>query len=195
MIRRMNPKLLALASGTVVLAVLMSGCERQQPVPPGSTVTPAASVGTQIDDTLVTTKVKAALVGDKEINGLGIKVETRKGVVQLSGFADNQAQVDRAITIARGIEGVTNIENGVSIRQGKASVGNTVDDGILTGKVKSALIQDPSVKALDIAVATSKGQVQLSGFVDNQAQIDQAIQVAKSVEGVTNVDNKMSVKK
>ena len=74
-------------------------------------------------------------------------------------------------------------------------MGNTVDDGIITAKVKSALLADPNVKSFDIAVVTRKGEVQLSGFVDNQAQIDQAIAIASKVEGVTRVGNEMSIKK
>ena len=79
--------------------------------------------------------------------------------------------------------------------QEAATVGNALDDGIITAKVKSALLSDPSVKSFDIAVATRKGDVQLSGFVDNQAQIDQAIDIARKVEGVTSVGNEMSIKK
>jgi len=70
-----------------------------------------------------------------------------------------------------------------------------VDDGIITAKVKSALLADPNVKSFDIAVVTRKGDVQLSGFVDNQAQIDLAIELARKVEGVANVGNEMSIKK
>ncbi len=176
-------------------ALLVLGCNRQEPVPPGAPPAPQTSVGTQIDDTVVTTKVKSALLGDQEMKGLGIKVETRKGTVQLSGFADSQAQVDRAITVARGVEGVKEVENSLTLKQGKVTVGNKVDDGIITAKVKSVLLSDPSVKAFDIAVATSKGEVQLSGFVDNQLQIEHAIEVARGVEGVRGVDNKMSLKK
>ena len=74
-------------------------------------------------------------------------------------------------------------------------MGNTVDDGIITAKVKSALLADPNVKSFDIAVVTRKGEVQLSGFVDSQAQIDQAIDLARKVEGVASVGNEMSIKK
>ena len=182
---------IVLAVGAVALA---AGCNRQESVPPGTAVVPQTTVGTKIDDTVVTTKVKSALVADQEIKGLQFQVETRKGVVQLSGFADNQGQIDRAINVARSVEGVNGVENGVTLKAGKVTVGNKVDDGIVTAKVKSALLADPSVKALDIAVATSKGAVQLSGFVDNQAQIDQAILVAKGIEGVAGVESKMSIK-
>ena len=183
---------MALAAAT---SLFVSGCNRQEPVPPGASLPAKTTVGTEIDDTLVTTKVKTALLNDQEVKGLGIKVETRKGTVQLSGFADSQAQVDRVIAVAKGVEGVAGVENGLTLKQGKVTVGNQVDDGIVTAKVKSALLSDPGVKGFDIAVATSKGEVQLSGFVDNQMQIDHAIEVARGVEGVQGVDNKMSVKK
>ncbi len=172
------------------------------PAPAAGTVatgTAAAStkttVGTDLDDTVVTTKVKSALVADSQIKALQIKVETRKGQVQLSGFADSQAQIDRALTVAKGVQGVTGVENSMSLKQGERTVGVKVDDGIVTAKVKSALLADPSVKALDIIVATNKGQVQLSGYVDSKSQMDQAVLLAKGVEGVTGVESKMSLKK
>jgi hyperosmotically inducible protein len=194
----MNNRTNSLLRGMALAAaasLLVCGCNRQEAVPPGASAPAKTTVGTEIDDTMVTTKVKTALLNDQEIKGLGIKVETRKGTVQLSGFAENQAQIDRVISVARGVEGVAGVENGLSLKQGKVTVGNKVDDSIVTAKVKSALLSDPSVKAFDIAVATSKGEVQLSGFVDNQMQIDHAIEVARGVEGVQGVDNKMSVKK
>jgi hyperosmotically inducible protein len=188
-----NP--LALCTAFVAVALLVSGCNRQEPVPPGAAATPKTSVGTEIDDTVVTTKVKSALLGDQNIKGLGIKVETRKGAVQLSGFVDTQDQVDRAVTVAKSVEGVASVDNALKLKEGKASVGNKVDDSIVTAKVKSVLISDPGVKSFDIAVATNKGEVQLSGFVDNQMQIDHAVQLARGVEGVQGVDNRMAIKK
>ncbi len=191
-----NPlRLLALCAAVAALMLVVAGCNRQEPVPPGASAAPKTSVGTEIDDTVVTTKVKSALVNDQHMKGLTIMVETRKGTVQLSGFADTQEQMDRAVTVAKSVEGVASVENALKLKQGTATVGNKVDDGIVTAKVKSALISDPGVKSFDIAVATNKGEVQLSGFVDNQMQIDHAVELARGVEGVQGVDNKMSIKK
>ncbi|MGA8004596.1 MAG: BON domain-containing protein [Burkholderiales bacterium] len=75
------------------------------------------------------------------------------------------------------------------------TVGTEIDDSVITTKVKAALLADPDIKSFDIAVETHKGEVQLSGFVNSQEQIDQAIEIAKKVEGVTNVGNGMSIKK
>lgn len=185
----------ALCMAVAAMVFLVSGCNRQDPVPPSAGATPKTSVGNEIDDTVVTTKVKSALLSDQNVKGLGIKVETRKGTVQLSGFADNQEQVDRAVAVAKAVEGVNGVENALKLKEGKSTVGNKVDDSLVTAKVKSVLISDPGVKSFDIAVATSKGEVQLSGFVDNQMQIDHAVSLARGVEGVQGVDNKMSIKK
>lgn len=73
------------------------------------------------------------------------------------------------------------------------SVGAEVDDGVITTKVKSALLADDTVKGLDINVDTAQGMVRLSGAVDSQAQVDMATQIAKGVEGVKDVQNELTV--
>jgi len=72
--------------------------------------------------------------------------------------------------------------------------GNAVGDAAITGKVKSALIADPDVKALRIDVDTKNNVVTLNGTADTQAHADRAVTVAKGVEGVASVDNKLTVK-
>jgi hyperosmotically inducible protein len=130
-----------------------------------------------------------------DIKSYDIKVETRKGEVMLSGFVANQAQVDRAVTLTNGIEGVKGVDNKLALKEGQATVGNKIDDTVVTTKVKTALLADASIKSADIMVVTRKGEVQLSGFVNNQAQIDRALVVTQGVEGVAKVGNDMSIKK
>ncbi|MGQ0793251.1 MAG: BON domain-containing protein [Deltaproteobacteria bacterium] len=74
------------------------------------------STGEYIDDTAITTKVKAALLADPEVSGLAISVETFKGVVQLSGFVDSKAHGQRAVEIARSIKGVKGVKNNTSLK-------------------------------------------------------------------------------
>jgi hyperosmotically inducible protein len=152
-------------------------------------------VGTEIDDSVVTTRVKSALLADPDVKSLDIKVETRKGAVQLSGFVGSQERIDKAVALVLKVEGVKGVENGMSLRSDKTTVGNTVDDSVITTRVKSALFADPGVKSFDIAVVTRKGEVQLSGYVDNAAQINRVIEVVRAVEGVQSVNNEMAVKK
>ena len=176
-----------------VMTVFVAGCNR--PSDTTGSPPPSTTVGTELDDSVVTTRVKSALLADPDVKSFDLKVGTRKGEVQLSGFVENQSQIDRATAVVRAVEGVKNIDNKMTLKGAPTTVGNKVDDGIITTKVKAALLSDANVKSLDIAVVTRKDEVMLSGFVDNQGQIDRAMEVARGVEGVRTVSNEMSIKK
>ena len=74
------------------------------------------------------------------------------------------------------------------------STGEVIDDAAVTSKVKTALLGDPDVKGLAVKVKTYRGEVQLSGFVDTQAQKDRAAEVARGVKGAQWVKNDIIVK-
>ena len=69
-----------------------------------------------------------------------------------------------------------------------------VSDAALTAKVKTALLREPDLNAMDVNVETDKGRVQLSGWVENAAQHNKALRVASRVEGVKEVRDSMSIK-
>jgi len=75
-----------------------------------------ASTGEYIDDTVITTKVKAAILNDPALKAREINVETFKGVVQLSGFVYSQADINKATEVARGIKGVTAVKNDIRLK-------------------------------------------------------------------------------
>ncbi|WP_096701800.1 BON domain-containing protein [Magnetospirillum sp. 15-1] len=74
------------------------------------------------------------------------------------------------------------------------STGEFLDDSVITIKVKNAIIADPALKVLQIRVATFKGRVQMSGFVDSQQMIAHAGAVVADVEGVKSVQNDLIAK-
>jgi hyperosmotically inducible protein len=74
------------------------------------------STGEYIDDAAITAKVKAALIEDKDVKALDVNVETFKGTVQLSGFADSQAQIDRAVQLAKEVNGVKEVKNAIRVK-------------------------------------------------------------------------------
>lgn len=179
------------------MAVYIAGCSK--PAEPTSAPAPNApapttTIGTDIDDSLLTTHVKAALLDNIDIKSFDLKVETRKGEVMLSGFVDNQSQIDQALAIARSVPGVVSVINSVSLKGEPTTLGTKVDDAVITARVKAALIADESVKGADISAVTRDGVVQLSGFVNNQGQVDRALEVARSIEGVSRVSNELSLK-
>jgi osmotically-inducible protein OsmY len=72
--------------------------------------------------------------------------------------------------------------------------GQYLDDSVITTKVKASILNEPGLKVSEINVETFKGVVQLSGFVSSRADIDSAIAVARRVNGVKSVSNKMQLK-
>ena len=83
----------------------------------GCVATPAQeSAGVYLSDSWITTKVKAALVNDPVVKATEVNVETMKGEVQLSGFVSSQAATVRAVSVARGIEGVKAVRNDMRIK-------------------------------------------------------------------------------
>ena len=72
--------------------------------------------GEYFDDSVITAKVKAQLANDDLLKSFQIGVESRKGIVQLSGFVNSQNAVDKAGEIARGVEGVTSVRNDLIVK-------------------------------------------------------------------------------
>jgi hyperosmotically inducible protein len=69
-----------------------------------------------MDDSVITTKVKALLAGDDFLKSFQIGVETYKGIVQLSGFVDSQSTVNKAVEITRSVKGVRSVKNNLIVK-------------------------------------------------------------------------------
>jgi osmotically-inducible protein OsmY len=83
----------------------------------GCSSTPTqSSLGESIDDTVITTRVKAAIFNDADLKVSEISVETFKGVVQLSGFVSTRAEITRAGTLARNTTGVESVRNDILVK-------------------------------------------------------------------------------
>ena len=83
---------------------------------------------------------------------------------------------------------------GCAATQTQQSPGEYVDDSVITGKVKANLFNDSAVKSSDISVETFRGTVQLRGFVDNQDQINRAVEITRTTSGVKSVINDLHIK-
>jgi osmotically-inducible protein OsmY len=91
---------------TIVLAAAW-GC--------GSTAK-TEGTGEYVDDSVITTKVKAAIFNDPALKVNEINVETFKGAVQLSGFVRSQTDIDRAVKVASGVAGVKSVKNDMRLK-------------------------------------------------------------------------------
>lgn len=72
--------------------------------------------GEYIDDTVITTKVKAAIFNEPTLKSAEINVETFKGTVQLSGFVNSRADIDKALAVTRGVGGVKSVKNDMRLK-------------------------------------------------------------------------------
>lgn len=90
-----------------LLALSLLGC--------GAT-TNRESTGEYIDDTVITAKVKTAILNTPSLSVSEINVETFKGVVQLSGFVSSRAEITQASNVARGVSGVSSVKNDIRIK-------------------------------------------------------------------------------
>lgn len=122
---------LLLTTAASVLVVGVAGCDRpagdrsSATTPPATSRGPATptppsptadrSVGQTIDDAGITMKVKTALAAEKDVSATAINVDTVQGNVTLSGRVSNESEAQRAIQVARGIEGVKSVDSRLSV--------------------------------------------------------------------------------
>lgn len=81
-----------------------------------SSTSTKSSTGEYIDDTVITTKVKTAILNEETLKSVEVNVETFKGVVQLSGFVNSEADIATAARVASGVEGVTSVKNDMRLK-------------------------------------------------------------------------------
>lgn len=179
----MDKRVYALVAGAVFV---LGGC--------ASTRT-QQSPGENLDDRLVTGRVKAALIADPDTKARKIDVETFRGVVQLNGFVDSAAERSKAESVAGNVNGVKQVRNNLQVGGEKTTVAEAVDDSVVTGKVKAAIAGDSALSGMQVNVETHEGTVLLSGFVDNPEQKTRAAEVARGVSGVRAVKNDTEVKR
>ena len=96
-----------LCLGAMPLALTVTGCAGDRT---------HQSTGEAIDDHAISMRVKSALSNDAEYKYEGVNVTTFKGTAQLSGFVDTHAQKSRAATLAKGVEGVKDVENNITVK-------------------------------------------------------------------------------
>jgi hyperosmotically inducible protein len=174
----------SLIAAAALLVLALGGC--------ASTST-QRSTTEYVDDTALTARVKTAFAESPEVKAYQVDIEAYRGVVQLNGFVDTASAKAAATTVAKGVDGVTEVRNNLVVGR-DASAGEVVDDGVIVTKVKAALVADPATKAAQINVSASEGVVQLAGFVDSGNEKSRAGEIARGIEGVRDVRNELDVK-
>jgi len=151
------------------------------------------TAGQIIDDSTIQAEIKAKLVTNDFFGGLNINIETRKGVVQLGGFIDDAATSTKAVSVAESVEGVVDVDNQLHVKEGKASLGQMVDDRVISTTVKGKLAGADLGTGYKVNVDTYNGVVLLTGFVDTAEAKSKAGDLAESTDNVKKVINGIHV--
>lgn len=175
---------------------------RQQAAQAGQTVTAEAG------DAWVTTKVEARFFASPEVKGRHIDVDTRNGVVTLTGQVDTDATRQQALALARDVDGVREVRDQLRVAAPAAvattgdrpaepataaNSGEPVSDDQLTARVQSGFYRDDDLRRSSIDVAAASGVVTLKGTVASEDRRRQALSVARQVPGVTDVRDELQV--
>jgi osmotically-inducible protein OsmY len=152
----------------------------------------------------VAAKVEAKLASDNITPASKIEVTADNYVVTLKGTVDSEEQRARALDLARNTEGVRDVVDMIAVRTSDTAadapnpdrtLGETIDDAGITMRVKSRLLDDPTVKGLNIDVDTRQGVVYITGSVRSDAEKDQAIKLAREAEGVRDVQADLKIER
>lgn len=164
----------------------------------------SSSMTEAVSDTWITTKVKTELATSKGVSSTDISVTTVDGKVTLTGVLSSKAEIDKAVTLTRSIEGVHDVD-AAGLKVGdpakveaddaydhddddSRSVGDVVDDSWITTKVKADLAVTEGVPSAAISVKTVDGVVSLSGSLPSELALKKAVSVARAIKGVRQVD-------
>jgi hyperosmotically inducible protein len=140
---------------------------------------------TQWEDSNISASIKAELVKDPLVKSMKIDVDTLDGHVILTGVVDSDLQSSRAAEIANQFKGVKSVKNNLQV--GSKSLGQSIDDKVIGGKIKTKLIREPKISALNIDVDVNLGRVTLSGVVHDLGLKNRILELAREVEGVVEV--------
>jgi hyperosmotically inducible protein len=147
--------------------------------------------GTRHADSGITSVIQASLEANDKVKARQVDVETREGVVYLTGVVDTEESRREAARVAWRTEGVSGVVNDLTV--GERTVGSWVDDVVISSKVKAKLIANSEVRAEDIDVGSSQGVVTLIGRVSSQAVKSDAERIARGTGGVKDVKNELLV--
>ena len=150
------------------------------------------TVGEELDDATITTKVEAKMAGDPDVSAFNVDVDTNDGVVRLSGEVEHAEAKAEAEKLARETQGVRRVINDITVGPGR-DVGDRAADTEITTKIKAKIAGDGDLSPFNINVDTKEGVVTLRGAVKSMDAKQEAERIARDTSGVKSVQNMLQV--
>lgn len=153
-------------------------------------------INTEKNNMQITNAIRSKIADDSTVSRLNVNVSVDQGVVTLIGDVDTKEDATALVKIAQSTPGVKDVDTSkLTIQNGELSL----HDFIITAKIKGLFIReelfsDKDIAVFSIEVDTKNSVVFLTGTAENQAQIDNAIKLVKSVKGVQNLNANITIK-
>jgi osmotically-inducible protein OsmY len=151
------------------------------------------TVGEEIDDATITTKIEAKLTADPNVSAFNVDADTNNGVVRLSGTVKHAEAKAEAEKLARQTDGVKRVINDIKVEAEGRDAGDRMSDTEITTKIKAKITGDGDLNPFNINVDTKDGVVTLRGSVKTAQAKDEAGRIARETSGVKSVDNMLEV--
>ncbi len=178
--RRTHLRFLVPGVFAAAAVVMAAGC--------ASTMVPK---GTRQADSAITSTIQDSLRDSEKVKARQVDVETREGVVYLTGVVDTEEARREAGRISWRTQDVHGVVNDLTV--GERTVGSWIDDVMISSKVKAKLIANTEIRAGDIDVSSSQGVVTLIGRVSSGTIKSEAERIARDTKAVKDVNNELTV--
>jgi hyperosmotically inducible protein len=149
------------------------------------------SVGTMLDDSILSSTIKTKMIADEFVKARNIDVDVLNGIVYLIGVVESASQKRMAADVARGVDGVRGIENQLVV--GSTTVGQTLNDTFLTSKIKTGLLKDPDITSTNVDVDTYNNVVSLTGIVKSSSEKNKILNIVREIAGNRQIVDNLSV--
>lgn len=183
----------------LITSLIFSGCGATGAAVVGGVVvyggykgaTDERSLGTMVDDSVISATVKIKMISDNSVKARQIDVDVLNGVVYLIGLVGSSSQKKMATDIAKGIKGVRRVENQLVI--GKTDVNQISNDIILTSKIRIQLLKDMDIRSTNIDVDTYNNIITLTGIVKSKKEKKKTLVIVQKVGGDRKIVDNLAV--
>jgi osmotically-inducible protein OsmY len=187
-------------AATLMFSACATGVASGRPADSAPPPDRSEAPSTEFRDAYLKGRVVSELLLDPHVSVFDFNVKVENGVAYVSGTVDKDIERDIAVEVARGVDGIKEVQSSVQVKPGtrqerserqRETLGQSLDDATVTASVKTKLLANPNTSGLRIHVNTNKGVVTLSGRVLSSAEKDLAGRIAQNTQGVARVQNQL----
>lgn len=159
----------------------------------------ADAVTTSMDDVRQESQIATSYALNPYLRANDLKVSVQKGKAILTGKVDEKVSKELATEIARGVSGITDVDNQIVVEPnylpnyGRSGFGDKIDDASISAAIRSKFQWNKDVDSVGTTVSTKGGRVTLTGTADSQSAKDIANRLAMNTRGVNSVNNQLKI--